>query len=89
MRANTGFASVVVAMIVQEGISADGYHESIGTTGTGDAYIFQNGTAIKGSWSKASKAEQIKFFDESGREIALAPGQTFVTAVPAYGSVEY
>ena len=37
----------------------------------------------------ASKAEQIKFFDESGREIALAPGQTFVTAVPAYGSVEY
>ena len=81
--------SVVVAMIVQEGISADGYHESIGTTGTGDAYIFQNGTAIKGSWSKASKAEQIKFFDESGKEIALAPGQTFVTAVPAYGSVEY
>ena len=81
--------SVVVAMIVQEGISADGYHESIGTTGTGDAYIFQNGTAIKGSWSKASKAEQIKFFDESGKEIALAPGQTFVTAVPAYGSVDY
>lgn len=81
--------SVVVAMIVQEGKSADGYHESIGTTGTGDVYIFQNGTAIKGSWSKASKNEQIKFFDESGKEIALAPGQTFVTAVPTYGGVEY
>ena len=81
--------AVVVAMVVQEGKDTDGYHESITTIGTGDAYIFQNGSAIKGSWSKNSKAEQIKFFDESGKEVALAPGQTFITAVPAYGNVEY
>lgn len=81
--------AVVVAMVVQEGKDTDGYHESIATISTGDAYIFQNGSVIKGSWSKSSKAEQIKFFDESGKEVALAPGQTFITAVPAYGSVEY
>ena len=81
--------AVVVAMIVQESRAADNYHESITTIGTGDAYIFQNGTAIKGSWAKGAKDQQIKFFDEDGIEVALAPGQTIVSAVPAYGSVEY
>lgn len=81
--------SVVIAMIVQEGKAADGYHEDITTVGSGKAYIFQNGAAIAGTWSKTSIDEQIKFTDDSGAEIALAPGQTFITAVPAYGSVEY
>ena len=81
--------AVVVAMVVQESKAADNYHESITTIGTGDAYIFQNGTVIKGSWAKGAKDQQIKFFGEDGAEIALAPGQTIVSAVPAYGSVEY
>ena len=81
--------SVVIAMIVQERRAADNYHEDIDAIGSGEVYIFQNGTAIKGSWSKGSKEEQIKFIDENGKEIALAPGQTFISAVPAYGSVEY
>ena len=76
-------------MIVSERRASDNYHEDITTIGTGDAHIFQNGIAIKGTWQKASAAEQIKFFDESGVEVALAPGQTFVEAVPQYGSVEY
>lgn len=81
--------SVVVAMVVQESKASDNYHEDITTIGSGKAYIFQNGTAIAGNWSKASVGDQIKFTDESGAEVALAPGQTFVTAVPEYGSVEY
>lgn len=81
--------SVVIAMVVQESRASDNYHEDITTLGTGDVYIFQNGTAIAGTWAKNSVEEQIKFFDSEGNEIALAPGQTFVTAVPSYGSVEY
>lgn len=81
--------SVVVAMMVQERKASDNYHEDITAIGTGKAYIFQNGTAIEGSWSKSSREDQIKFYDEEGEEVALAPGQTFVSAVPNYGSVEY
>jgi len=81
--------SVVVAMIVNEKRASDNYHEDITTVGGGEAHIFQNGTAIKGTWSKASVGEQIKFYDANGSEIALAPGQTFVEAVPGYGSVTY
>ena len=81
--------AVVVAMVVQEGKASDNYHEDITTIGTGDVYIFQNGVVIKGTWNKGSKEEQIKFFGEDGKEVALAPGQTFITAVPAYGGIEY
>jgi hypothetical protein len=81
--------SVVVAMMVEEKRAWDNYHEDITTIGSGKAFIFQNGGVTVGTWNKGSVGEQIKFFDESGAEIALAPGQTFVEAVPTYGSVEY
>ena len=81
--------SVVVAMMVQESRAEDNYHEDITAIGSGDAYVFQNGTAIKGKWQKSSAEDQIKFTDANGAEIKLAPGQTFVTAVPNYGSVAY
>ena len=81
--------SVVVAIKVAERKASDNYHESIDAIGSGEAYIFQNGTAIKGTWRKDSRQDQIKFADEEGNEVKLAPGQTFVSAVPNYGSVEY
>lgn len=81
--------TVVIAMVVEEGIASDNYHEEIKTTGTGVAYVFQNGTATRGTWVKGAVAEQIKFFDESGAEIKLVPGQTFISAIPGYGGVEY
>ncbi len=81
--------SVVIAMVVQERKAWDNYHEDIDTIGSGDAYIFQNGDAIKGSWAKTSREDQIKFLDEEGKEVKLAPGQTIVSAIPAYGSVAF
>ena len=81
--------SVVVAIMVPERRAADNYHEDIDVIGSGDAYIFQNGIAIKGTWNKTSREDQIKFTDTDGKEIKLAPGQTFVSAVPNYGSVEF
>ena len=81
--------SVVVAMVVEEHRAEDNYHEDITTIGSGTAYIFQNGMVIAGSWTKSTVADQIKFHDEAGNEVLLAPGQTFVEAVPNYGSVEY
>lgn len=81
--------SVVIGMVVQEHRASDNYHEAITTIGSGDAYIFQNGIAIKGTWHKASKEEQITFTDESGAEVKLVPGQTFISAVPNYGTIAY
>lgn len=81
--------AVVVAIIVKEKKASDNYHEDITTVGSGEAYIFQNGYTVRGVWQKASVSEQIKFYDLDGKEIKLAPGQTFIEAIPSYGSVNY
>lgn len=79
----------VAAMIVQEGRMADGYHENITTLSSGDAYIFQNGTVIEGSWTKSAQNKQIIFRDNEDNEIKFTPGQLWITAVPQYGGVTW
>lgn len=81
--------SVVIAMVVNEKKAWDNYHEDITAIGSGDAYVFQNGNAVRGTWKKGSAEDQIKFYNSDGEEIKLAPGQTFVSAVPNYGSVDF
>lgn len=85
-------ANTVIGMMVQERkASYDNYHEDISVIGAGDAYIFQNGTIIKGTWEKSSKESQIIFRDSEGNDIKLVPGKTWISAVPqSYGgSVSY
>lgn len=81
--------AVVVAMVVDEHIASDNYHENIATVGSGAAYIFQNGGVVEGYWEKSSVADQIRFYDTAGAAVPLVPGQTFIEAVPGYGSVDY
>lgn len=81
--------SVVVAMEVQQSTMADNYHQSIKTSGSGRAVIFQNGEVIEGKWAKKSQGTQIIFTDANGEEIYLAPGQLWISAVPQYGKISY
>lgn len=81
--------SVVVAMVVQERVDSDGYHEAITTIGTGPATIFQNGHAIEGTWTKASQSSQIVFRDANGDTVQFTPGQVWIAAIPQYGRIEY
>lgn len=80
---------VVIVIKVNESKAADGIHESITTTGSGEAYIFQNGNVTEGYWEKSSKDSQIIFKDEKKIELKLIPGQTWISAIPNYGTVEY
>lgn len=81
--------TAVVAMLVEQYTMLDGYHEQIETIGSGNAYIFQNGTVIEGTWQKNSQADQIVFRDAEGNEISFAPGQLWIAAVPNTGGVSY
>lgn len=75
--------SVVIALKVNMvKVLEDGYRESITTTGTGEAVIFQNGTAQTVTWSKADRASQLRFVDTSGKDVPLVRGQTWISAIP-------
>jgi len=80
---------VVIALKTAISLSADGSHMSIATSGTGQAYIFQNGTVVEGTWSKANAKGQLFFKDKAGQEIKLDRGQTWITTVANDKSVTW
>ena len=74
---------VIVLKVAQQRVFEDGWREQINAVGNGTAYIFQDGVAQEVTWTKASKAEQIRFTDATGKDVPLARGQTWITAVPS------
>jgi hypothetical protein len=80
---------VVIALVLTQGINADGVHTSYNTIGSGTAYIFQDGTVTQGTWSKASDKEQFRFGDANGSPLGLNAGQTWISAMGAATSVTF
>jgi hypothetical protein len=73
---------VVVLKVTESTVFEDGYRESINAIGQGGAVIFQDGAAQEVTWHKATRASQITFTDAAGKDVPLARGQTWITAVP-------
>ncbi|HSX15166.1 MAG TPA: DUF3048 domain-containing protein [Candidatus Saccharimonadales bacterium] len=94
--ANTGkqiSPKVVIAMVVPLGrgvLDASGaYYSDYATVGSGQVFIFQNGTVTTGTWTKTDNNAQLTFTDANGAAIPLVPGQTWISAVDAAGKVSY
>lgn len=82
---------VVIVMNVDETTKFEDTHrEVIDVIGSDRVTIFQNGTAIRGTWHKSSKNAQLSFKDKKGKTISLVRGQTWITAIPnGKGSVSW
>lgn len=59
----------------------DGWREQMNTTGSGDAFVFQDGVAHAAKWHKAGLREPLKILHPDGTALKLNPGQTWLTAV--------
>jgi hypothetical protein len=83
--------SVVVAMKVDmTRILEDGYRESIQTSGSGTAYVFQNGIVTEVTWRKNDRNSPLELIDARGAPIPLVRGQTWIGAIPnGSGSVSW
>lgn len=66
----------------------DGYREQMKVTGSGQAYVFQDGRILKATWQKASVKSPLVFKNRSGK-IKLNRGQTWITAIPTDRSVTW
>lgn len=84
---------VVIAMVVPEVRgpldSSGAYYSDYSVVGSGQVYIFQDGTLTTGSWTKPDMKSQITFTDAAGNTIPLNRGQTWITAVSAPDQVSY
>ncbi len=81
--------NVVIMFAKEKGPLDSEKHMFYQVTGTGDALVFQNGTVVKGSWSKATALDREVFYDDNRKEIPLVRGQTWVEIVPAGNTVSY
>lgn len=79
---------VVIGIVTSYGIAAD-KHSQYGVIGSGQAYIFQDGTVATGTWSKTDITGPLKFTDATGKDIPLNAGQTWVTALAAANLISY
>lgn len=84
---------VVIAMVlplVRGALDSSGaYYSNYTTTGTGQAYIFQDGTVTQGQWNKADNNAALTFTDSAGTPIPLDRGTTWISAVSGTGQVTY
>lgn len=80
---------VVIGLVTDYSIHSDGIHSVYRTTGSGQAYIFQDGAVTIGTWNKIDRASQITFTDATGKTIGLNAGQTWITAVSAANKITY
>jgi hypothetical protein len=61
----------------------DGFREQITTTGSGKAYVFQDGIVTEAVWQRPDVKSQITFVDTAGKPLQLNRGQTWITALPS------
>lgn len=77
LRANN--VAVIVSDI--EVVDAVGRRE-IRTTGTGKAWLLQDGVTREVTWKKPSVTERLAFYDAEGNELAMNAGNTWIEVVP-------
>lgn len=77
---------VVVVLVMPHHYA--GIYSVYQTTGTGKAYIFQDGIVVEGTWQKDSRSAQLKFTDAVGAPLGLNPGQTWMTLVSTANQVK-
>lgn len=79
---------VVVVLITTYGVASD-KHSQYGVTGSGEAYVFQDGTVTKGAWHKDDTKTSLNLTDEAGQPLGLNAGQTWFTALPGADKIAY
>lgn len=64
-------------------------YEDLDTSGSGQAYVFQNGTAQEVTWQKADRDSPLQLVTEDGKPVELVRGQTWIAAITGRGSVSW
>jgi hypothetical protein len=83
-------AKAVIVLFAKETGPVDEHAHLLYTnTGTGDAIVFQDGKATKGTWKKPTRTDRTQFFDATGKEMSLNRGQIWIEMLPIGTPVTY
>jgi hypothetical protein len=82
-------SNVIVILTTEKGPIDENKHMLYGTTGTGDALLFTNGTAAKIKWSKPTREAELRFVDAKGQDVSLNRGLTWISILDTSTEVTY
>lgn len=82
-------ANVIVLLTTEKGPIDEKKHMLYGTTGSGDAIIFKDGSAIQAHWNKKERESALTFTDSKGKDIPLARGLTWISVLSKTNKVNY
>ncbi len=59
------------------------------TTGSGQAWVFADGKVVEGTWERETEQDWYTLTDADGNNIAVPPGQVWISLVPDIGGLTY
>ena len=82
--------SVLIALRVGSQLRSgpDGYEDLV-TSGSGQAYVFQNGAITEATWRKDGRDEPLQLINADGSTLPIGRGQTWIAAVTDRGSISW
>ncbi len=69
-----------VTDMVEDSLGSKGFRMNL--FGSGKAILFRDGLAFPVTWRSQTQGDTPHFFDQSGKEIPLKPGHTWISIVP-------
>jgi len=72
---------VLIIMVMPYSVIDRSGHSAYGTTGSGQAFVFQDGGVTTGTWSKGARGTQFNFVDAQNHPIKLNAGQTWLALI--------
>lgn len=81
--------NVVTLLTTEKGPIDEKKHLLYGTTGKGDALIFKDGKALKVTWTKKTRTDELKFVDKKGKQVPMARGLTWISVLSDDTTINY
>lgn len=84
---------VVIALVIPlsngQLDSSGAYYSDYDTSGSGIAYVFQDGGLTRGTWTKEGTTGDLQLTDPGGHALKLDAGQTWLTLVSSTSQISY
>jgi hypothetical protein len=83
----TGGAQIAPQNVVIQSTTYTGEAEGQ-TVGSGDVWVFSDGTVRQGKWNRPDKTKPAQYVDAAGQPMLLRPGRTWVELLPVGAAVD-
>ena len=81
------YKNIIIMKVANSTLDSYG-RQDLDTVGTGEGYYVTDGYGIPITWSKTSRKSKTKYLDETGNEIKVNDGNTFIQIIPITTQIE-